>query len=251
MRLGLADLSRASSLAGETIQNAARLMFPHVRQLSAGLPSAFRREDAIARIEARYPIDASINSMETILVKLCTNIGLDGDVTAAAQQLLAAVQVPSSAAYRAAYYAAAKPTPLAASAAWLALQLKGGACAKIGAKELIESCGVTLHDLHVAARAVFPYVRELAAALPPPMRTPEALARIEADHSRMLGLGAAVQQAPAIAAAAAAAAAASDDLPAAHVPLQPAPAANEAGAAPRPAAPTYWVSDDLADPAFF
>ncbi len=213
VRAGLADLSRASSMAAETIEHAARLMFPHVRALAAGVASDFRREDAIRRVEARYPIDASINSMESKLGKMCADMGLGADVAAAAQQLLAALQQPEGAAYRAAYHAGAKRTALAASAVWLALQLKGGASAELGAAALVAKSGAAAEDLRVAARAVFPHVRELAAELPPAMRSPEALQRVEADHPRMLWLGTAAQLAPSVATAAAAAAAAADAPP--------------------------------------
>ena len=164
----LADLSRASNIADSAIERAAQLMFPHVRQLVVDMPSDFRREDGIRRIEARYPIDASTSSiLERKLDTMCTEMGLAADITSLAQQLLTAMQVKDSAVNRAAHFDNLKRNAVAATAAWLALQLKsnGSASAEAGSKAFIDH-GVNGDYLLEAARAIFPHARALVAALP-------------------------------------------------------------------------------------
>jgi hypothetical protein len=221
----IGDLSRASSMVSETIETASRWMFPHVRELTLGVASDFRRPDAIRRIELAYPIDVSVNSLESKVVDICADerLGAGPDVAAAAHALLAALQAPGSSAGRIVAAVGAKTSALAAAAVWLALRLRaaagggGGAAAAAGASlvALTAASGAGGDDTRAAARALFPHARELAGALPPAMRSDDTLARVDAEAPRLLWIGTAPQLAPAVAAAAAEAAGVPPPAPAA------------------------------------
>jgi transcription initiation factor TFIIIB Brf1 subunit/transcription initiation factor TFIIB len=212
----IGDLSRASSMVPDTIETASRWMFPHVRALTANVASDFRRPEAIRRIEAAYPIDASMNSLEAKAAEICAEreLGASPEVAAAAQAMLVALQSGGAAAARqAAAAAGAKRSALAAAAVWLALRLRGGATTLVA---ITAASGAAADETRVAARALFPHARELVAALQPPFRSEEALARVEAEHPRLLWIGTAAALAPAVAAAAAAAAGAGAHAPGAE-----------------------------------
>ena len=197
----LADVSVASSMVEDTIGTAARWLFPHVRELVDGCASAFRREEAIRRIEQAHPLRVSASQRLGTLIASCvaakelmppTQPGLTDKqkemVTSAAQSIGVQLQ---QADWLAARGLAPQPLnrALAAACVWLALQLVG--MRQVSSLNVCAAGGIASPpEMRAAAQLIFPHARALAAACASPLfRSDETLLRIEGEHPRLLWLG--------------------------------------------------------------
>ena len=223
----LADVSRASSMASETIDSAARWLFPYVRELCATCATEFRREEAIQRIEARYPkVVVDMADQLRALVRSCVAAselhpptGLQEKQRPLVEEAAAAMAgVMLQAQWQqkhnvGAAMATVKPRSLAAALVWLALRLAPAPqLAATPMRCVIAAGGIAQpSELRAAARVAFPRARELANSTPGTMfKAEEAISAVEKDTARLLWLGDSPSLARAIAAHVMHAAAASD-----------------------------------------
>ena len=206
VRTSLADISTASSMAAETIDAAARWLFPHVRELCEGCATDFKRDEAVKRIEARYPrpvedvgkrvqelIDACVATKE-----LHPPNGLHDTqrplVANTATAIATAVLQPQWQQKHnvGTAMAAIKPRAMAAAAVWLALRLSPSQQLCNTSLQLVRAAGGVAHaaELKAAAVVLFPRVRDLASGIPvPTFKSEEAIATVERDTARLLWIG--------------------------------------------------------------
>ena len=201
----LADVSRASSMASETIDSAARWLFPYVRELCATCATEFRREEAIQRIEARYPkVVVDMADQLRALIKACVAAAelhppaglhekqrpLVEEAAASMAGLMLQAQWQQKHGVGPAM-ATVKPRSLAAALVWLVLRLSPAPLGGTPMRCVIAAGGIAQpSELRAAARVAFPRVRELAhSTAGTTFKSEEAIATVEKDTARLLWMG--------------------------------------------------------------